>query len=328
MRPDVKLGVVSSMVFVLVAGMYFLYRDRQEQPIQVAEGFGTSVKPVVTDQRNRDAEKPFTRTPPAVSHRDKRAPRRSPARRPGQSKVAKRQGNRAKPAPSKTQSAVKTPRIADAASKGQVQPVARKNVQPAVTQKLSRQTEKAPVLSGAVAELEVPSIGSQSAKRTRPGSIRKGTPLAASRRSRAMRRTSDVAVETHRVQSGDTLTALSKRYYGSTRHTQFLIKSNPSITNPDRLKIGMVVRIPPKPAGAAPPGPQADRAIKRTSGKIPSRNATRTYRVKSGDSFYVIARDVLGDSARWKELFELNRQAVGGDPVRLQAGQLITLPQK
>ena len=73
MRPDVKLGVVSSMVFVLVAGMYFLYRDGQEQPILVAEGLGTPVKPVVAEQRNGATEKPFTRQRPAVSPGNKSA---------------------------------------------------------------------------------------------------------------------------------------------------------------------------------------------------------------------------------------------------------------
>ena len=38
MRPDVKLGVVISMVIVFVAGGYYLYRDRTETPIPVATG--------------------------------------------------------------------------------------------------------------------------------------------------------------------------------------------------------------------------------------------------------------------------------------------------
>ena len=326
MRPDVKLGVVSSMVFVLVAGMYFLYRDRQEQPILVAEGLGTAVKPVASDQRNRASQKPITRKRPAVASGKKRSAGRNPARRPSQSKLAKRQGDGAKPAPPKTQIAVKTRRIADAASKTNTKRAGRNDVKPPVTQMPSKRAEKSPVSTGAVAQLDVQRAGSQNAKRKLPGAIRNGTPLTATRRPAVV--ASAAAVETHRVQSGDTLTALSKRYYGSAKHTQFLIKSNPNITNPDRLKVGMVVRIPPRPAGETLLGAQANPAMKKPSGKIPAKSGVRTYRVKSGDSFYVIARDVLGDSARWKELFELNRQAVGGDPVRLQAGQVITLPPK
>lgn len=328
MRPDVKLGVVSSMVFVLVAGMYFLYRERQEQSILVAEGLGSAAGPLGADQRSRATEKPITRQRPAVFPTQKRVRGSRAPHRSGQSTLAQRRTGAAKSVPSKTGSAIKPPRIADAASTSNTKPVARKAVRQPAARNPSRQTRRSPGLTGAVAQLDAPAVGLKNAERTRPGSIRKGTPLTASRRPSAVNRIADAAVETHRVQSGDTLTALSERYYGSTKYMQFLIKSNPNIANPDRLKVGMIVRIPPRPADKALLGSQARRVIKGSSGRSLSKNDARTYRVKSGDSFYVIARDVLGDSARWKELFELNRGAVHGDPTRLQAGQVITLPSK
>ncbi|UCE58343.1 MAG: LysM peptidoglycan-binding domain-containing protein [Phycisphaerales bacterium] len=65
-----------------------------------------------------------------------------------------------------------------------------------------------------------------------------------------------------------------------------------------------------------------------TGAKSPDKIAAgrRTYTVKPGDSFYAIARTVLGDASRWKHLFALNRDLVGGDPKKLQVGQVLALP--
>lgn len=167
------------------------------------------------------------------------------------------------------------------------------------------------------------------------------------------------AVETHRVQSGDTFASLAKKYYGGERYTDFLVKSNAQIATPDRLAIGMTVRIPPAPteeqlaqatSGASRPAatekktggansvPTSKPGDARTAGaNVPGGNVAdgkpvasasgRTYRVKEGDTFYSIAKSSLGSSSRWKELFELNKQAVQGDPTRLRAGQTLTLPR-
>jgi nucleoid-associated protein YgaU len=48
--------------------------------------------------------------------------------------------------------------------------------------------------------------------------------------------------------------------------------------------------------------------------------------VKSGDSFYKIAKEQLGNAERWKELLALNKTLVNGDPSSLQPGQTLVLP--
>jgi nucleoid-associated protein YgaU len=48
--------------------------------------------------------------------------------------------------------------------------------------------------------------------------------------------------------------------------------------------------------------------------------------VKSGDSFYKIAKEQLGNAERWKELLDLNKTLVHGDPTQLQPGQTLVLP--
>jgi nucleoid-associated protein YgaU len=140
------------------------------------------------------------------------------------------------------------------------------------------------------------------------------------------------AVDIHRVQQGDTLSSLARQYYGSERHTQFLIDSNPQLGDPNRLAVGAIVRIPPRPPDDA--APAADRAPSRTPSRAAAPGSTqtgsaaagRTHRVQPGESFYSIARDVLHDSSRWDELFQLNRELVQGDARNLQIGQVIQLP--
>ena len=134
---------------------------------------------------------------------------------------------------------------------------------------------------------------------------------------------STIAVETHRLQPGDTLAGLAMSYYGSERFVRLLLDSNPQITNPDRLRVGSIVKIPPAPAD--------DRSSSSEPQPMPRNSApptgkNRTYTVQSGDSFYAIAQSQLGEASRWNELFELNKVLVKGDPKRLQIGQVISLP--
>jgi nucleoid-associated protein YgaU len=135
------------------------------------------------------------------------------------------------------------------------------------------------------------------------------------------------AIESHKVQPGDSFASLAQNYYGTEKLTKFLIASNPEIRDPNRLTVGMVVKIPPTPPDAAsavvgttPPHPSVSNDGKAAGGK--------SYRVQPGDTFYSIAKKELGDSARWKELFVLNKEAVNGDATQLQIGQVLKLPEK
>lgn len=54
----------------------------------------------------------------------------------------------------------------------------------------------------------------------------------------------------------------------------------------------------------------------------------RLYTVTSGDSLSSIARKVLGDESRWKEIYEhgTNKALIGPDPSLIRAGQTLILP--
>jgi len=98
---------------------------------------------------------------------------------------------------------------------------------------------------------------------------------------------------------------------------------SPTGQGTDLPAAGMLLRIVPLPADGT-----ADRPRPTASADTVTPSGQRTYRVKAGDSFYSIARDVLGDPKRWQELLELNRDAVGGDPTHLQIGQALVLPEQ
>jgi len=139
-----------------------------------------------------------------------------------------------------------------------------------------------------------------------------------------------VAVERHIIQPNETFASIARMYYGSERYTRFLMQANPDLADPRALAVGAEVLIPPKPnddeAGM-------ETSHGRTGGEItakvsvPSASSKHTYRVKTGDSFYGIARSVLGSASRWKELLELNRELVAGEPTNLRPGQILILPE-
>lgn len=136
------------------------------------------------------------------------------------------------------------------------------------------------------------------------------------------------AVERHRVQPGDSLSSLAQTYYGDSKYVRILADGNPDLTDPNRLKVGSIVNIPPLPtdADARIASGSATPESGRTGDK-PAVNGKRTYTVKSGDSFYSIAKSQLGNASRWKELLALNKSAVNGDPTSLQPGQRLVLPE-
>ncbi|QOJ01474.1 MAG: LysM peptidoglycan-binding domain-containing protein [Phycisphaeraceae bacterium] len=52
------------------------------------------------------------------------------------------------------------------------------------------------------------------------------------------------------VESGDSLSRVSQKVYGTTRHADAIFEANrATLSSPDRVKVGQRLRIPPKPAG-------------------------------------------------------------------------------
>ena len=354
MRPDVKLGVVISMVIVFVAGGYYLYRDRTETPIPVATGSESEVGPVALSAGSEqplprtarkdsqakpadvgrsnvrtDAEKRRRRmasrapavagklpvTPPATGA--SRHPTASERETGRETKLASGAGRVQERKPAGAQP--RTVAGAGGPARSQPSPSRRSDTDSATPDRtptsprvamVDRATDKRRTLAGETrrpqAQGPVPLIA------RKPVGTRHGVERDAGG--------GKAAVETHRVQAGDTMSSLSERYYGSVKYVRFLIESNPQIADPDKLTIGMSIKIPAKPASGAVPTTASGTNAR------PADPARRTYKVQPGDTFYEIARNQLGSSSRWQELFELNKEIVHGDPKRLHVGQVLVLP--
>ena len=373
MRPDVKLGVVISLVVVLVAGGYYLYRDSREVPISVSDNTLTASKlangaaaPTMADAQ-REALR--SRSPGAAEPIRGTAPEKRRADRPRTQSTSKTAAGRPSTStpqnPSRVadrradQPSVSVPsRGPGGGSQPQVRPGSRRvegtpkrstrqaaagsdssTENPSRVGVREQVADAGPVPSGstsapgsagrqglarrATKAANASREGARDPRATPGGSqIASGVPDARGRKLEGRRRPE--AVETHRVQPGDTLASLARSYYGHEKYTSFLVEHNPKIPDPNRLRVGMSVRIPPAPSDRGLPA--ATSHPPRTASVLRESAKPRTYTAKPGDSFYGIARAVLGEAARWEELFDLNKDRVHGDPKRLQVGQVLILP--
>ena len=120
----------------------------------------------------------------------------------------------------------------------------------------------------------------------------------------------------HTIERGETLAAISRRYYGKESMAVALATYN-GLDNPDNVVAGQSLRIPPIQA-IATAGPAASKPAATTTG-------AKTYTVKPDETLSEIAQRVLGTARRWEELFELNRSILS-DPNAIRAGMELRLP--
>jgi nucleoid-associated protein YgaU len=118
------------------------------------------------------------------------------------------------------------------------------------------------------------------------------------------------------VEESDTLTYIARQKYGDGKYWTKIRDANPGI-DPDHLLVGQVLILPPKEevTGAA-----RSPAAARTDAT--STRATRTYVVATGDSLITIARNVLGDGSRWREIYNLNRDKIKNPDILLEGTEL------
>ncbi|MBA3707813.1 MAG: LysM peptidoglycan-binding domain-containing protein [Planctomycetes bacterium] len=116
--------------------------------------------------------------------------------------------------------------------------------------------------------------------------------------------------KTHVIAKNETLAEISQKYYGTAKNWKKIVDANPGL-DPKSMKVGQKITIP------------AITATTPTPGTTPVAGAgEHTYTVKSGDSYYTIAKKELGSASRWKEIEKLN----GIGPEELHVGQVIKLP--
>lgn len=144
--------------------------------------------------------------------------------------------------------------------------------------------------------------------------------------------------KTYVVTEGDTLTYIAETVYGDGKLWPKIKAANPGMDE-NRLLVGQKLVIPPKEGRPSTPS-EARRSEPRES--TPRLTATRepapgagdpprasesprVYVIGKGDTLLRIARNVLKDEKRWREIYDLNRDVLKNPDV-LPAGVKLKLP--
>jgi nucleoid-associated protein YgaU len=123
------------------------------------------------------------------------------------------------------------------------------------------------------------------------------------------------APQTYTVAAGDMgFWAIAAKVYGDGKYMYLIAEGNPGV-NSSALKVGQVLKIPPLPLSAAavkPAGPAGATNAPTAAG--------RTYTVKEGQGYWVIAQEVYGNGKYWVNLQNANPGKV------LRPGTVLVVP--
>jgi len=124
----------------------------------------------------------------------------------------------------------------------------------------------------------------------------------------------------HTVKQGQNLTVIARIYYGDGQYWRIIKEHNESkVGKNGEVRAGVRLVIPDRNAGnGASASNQAPRAPRPTRG---------TYTVRSGDTLSGIAGRLLGNSARWNDIYEANRNAID-NPDALEVGTELKIPAR
>lgn len=132
------------------------------------------------------------------------------------------------------------------------------------------------------------------------------------------------------VKAGDSLWKIATANGLGKNGVKVLVDANKdTLPNPDRLREGMKLHIP-TPGGstatASSETTKPEKNVRGTSGSETHGSGTQatqdTYVVQQGDSLERIARRVLNDGRKWKDLLEWNKDKLS-DPSKLKVGMTI-----
>ncbi|MHC4428681.1 MAG: LysM peptidoglycan-binding domain-containing protein [Planctomycetota bacterium] len=118
------------------------------------------------------------------------------------------------------------------------------------------------------------------------------------------------------VRAEDSMWTIAQKWLGSGARWEEIARLNGGL-NPDRLDVGMKLRMPPKTlTKQGSPPEQAPAAI---TGKV--------HTVAKGDTLATIASRYLGSGSRWEAIHKANRDVIGADPHRLKIGMKLKIPE-
>lgn len=122
------------------------------------------------------------------------------------------------------------------------------------------------------------------------------------------------------VKASDSLRSISLDHYGDAQFWPMILRANPDV-NPLKLRAGDKLVLPALDAAGnvRTTGP---RSVDKSGG---GRSEPAIYVTKEGDTLPFIAKQLYGDSRRWREIYDLNRDQLE-TPSAVKAGQRLKLP--
>ena len=130
----------------------------------------------------------------------------------------------------------------------------------------------------------------------------------------------------HHLADRETLSAVARRYYGTTQLVDALAEFN-GIADPDKVRAGHRLEIPPLDTLVSVTGDEELLRIVPEEGPVSPRSTSRfrDYEIQRGDILSKLAARFMGTGNRWKELYELNKDVID-DPDKLKEGTVIRVP--
>jgi len=126
----------------------------------------------------------------------------------------------------------------------------------------------------------------------------------------------------HIVAAGETLSDISKQYYGTTRKWHEIIKANPGV-DAESLRVGQKLNIPAS-GESATPGATAGESTGPGATSALGGGEEHEYVIQPGDgTLRKIAKKELGNSKYWTRIAAANP---GIDPKHLRVGQKLKIP--
>jgi len=338
MRTDVKLGIVLGLMVLAVLGWYMTGDDGPKAVRLADSGEGDRSG----DQlKEKDTALPPPLWNPPADRRRTVAPPPPKPQRPG--RPVAEAGPKPTPNPAKAKAKSPTVKPADRAPSGKKPAAAPPGLlakvtanQPLSVKPDSSKQKKPPLVTPPGAkkpkpESAAPKLAMPKAKpKPRPTTATSTGParlsdLLAKPRPKPVRPKAEKPkpkTRYHVVKKYDTFAILAEQYYGSQKYADLLLKANPAVTDARRMKLGTRLRVPPLEELTG--SKKADKAV-ASDRKAKKPASPKVYVVKPDDSFYSIARELLGDGAKWRELHKLNRD-VCPDPKRLRPKMKLRIP--